>query len=140
TSGCSASGYSGSTSSVLGQVINGPHKSAPPVPTFRSGLAATAPSYPLGVNDVLTLPVNGNWSNTPFPQTGGLPSPPTNSPTCKDTTCDGTSAHPYEISSISMSGGGNGPNSPILKLVGSHNPAARSEEHTSELQSRFDLV
>ncbi len=124
TSGCSASGYSGSTSSVLGQVINGPHKSAPPPPTFRAGFPGAAPSYPLGVNDVQTLPVNGTWSNSPFPQTGGLPSPPTNSTTCMDTTCNGTSAHPYEIGSISMTGGGNGPNSPVLDLVGSNNPAA----------------
>ena len=126
TSGCTANGYSGSTTSVRGQVINGPHKSAPPAPSFRSGFPGTSPSYPLGVGDVLTLPVNGTWSNTPFPETGGLPSPPTNSPTCmnNDGTCNGTSAHPYEISSISMTGGGNGPNSPILKFVGSNNPAA----------------
>lgn len=118
--GCSASGYSGSTSSVLGQVINGPHKDPPPVPTFRSGFPGTAPSYSLGSGSVQVLPVGASWSSSPFPQTTGV-SPATSSP-CMDSSCNGTAAHPYEISSISMTGGGGGGNAPVLDLVGGADP------------------
>lgn len=118
--GCSAIGYSGSTSSVLGQVINGPHKDPPPTPTFRSGFPESAPSYSLGSGSAQVLPVGATWSSSPFPQTTGV-SPATSSP-CMDTTCNGTLAHPYEISAISMSGGGGGSNAPILDLVGGSSP------------------
>jgi hypothetical protein len=118
--GCSASGYSGSASSVLGQVINGPHKDPPPAPTFRSSFPGSAPSYSLSSGSVQVLPVGATWSSTPFPQTTGV-TPATSSP-CMDTTCNGTSAHPYEISSISMSGGGGGGNAPALELVGGSSP------------------
>lgn len=39
-----------------------------------------------------------------------------------DTTCNGSAAHPYEISSISMTGGGGGGDAPVLELVGGSNP------------------
>lgn len=120
SSGCSASGYSGSTSSVLGQVINGPHKDPPPAPTFRANFPNAAPSYSLSSGSVQVLPAGATWSNSPFPQTTGV-SPATSSP-CMDSTCNGTAAHPYEISSVSMTGGGKGGNAPVLELVGGANP------------------
>jgi Tfp pilus assembly protein PilV len=120
TSGCTASGYSGSTSSVLGQVINGPYKAPPPTPTFRSDFPNDAPSYSLSSSSVQVLPIGATWSSSQFPQTTGV-TPATSSP-CMDSTCDGTSAHPYEISSISMSGGGGGGNAPLLELVGGSSP------------------
>ena len=120
TSGCTANGFSGSTSSVLGQVINGPYKAPPPSPTFRANFPNGAPSYSLGSGSVQVLPAGATWSNSPFPQTTGV-TPATSSP-CMDSTCAGTSAHPYEISSISMSGGGGGGNAPVLELVGGSSP------------------
>ena len=120
SAGCAASGYSGSTSSVLGQVINGPHKDPPPAPTFRSGFPTGAPSYSLSSGSVQVLPVGATWSNSPFPQTTGV-TPSTSLP-CMDTTCNGSAAHPYEISSISMTGGGGGGDAPVLELVGGSNP------------------
>jgi hypothetical protein len=140
TSGCSASGYSGSTSSVLGQVINGPYKAPPPAPTFRANFPNGAPSYSLSSGSVQVLPVGATWSNSPFPQTTGV-SPATSSP-CMDSTCDGTSAHPYEISSISMSGGGGGGNAPRLELVGGSsplNPVYYDIDSLSETQGEVDV-
>jgi hypothetical protein len=137
---CSASGYSGSTSSVLGQVINGPYKAPPPAPTFRANFPNGAPSYSLSSGSVQVLPVGAMWSNSPFPQTTGV-SPATNSP-CMDTSCDGTSSHPYEISSISMSGGGGGGNAPALELVGGSsplNPVYYDVDSLSETQGRIDV-
>jgi Tfp pilus assembly protein PilV len=131
TSGCvpcsTTTSYCGSTSSVKGQVINGPYKPAPPPPTFPAGFPGSAPSYSLGTGTVQVLPVNGTWTSVPpgsFPGNGALPSPPTNSPTCMDTNCDGTAAHPYEINNISMTGGGKSGNAPVLEFVGSTNPSA----------------
>lgn len=120
SSGCTTSGYSGSTSSVLGQVINGPYKAPAPAPTFRTNFPNGAPSYSLGSGSVQVLPVGATWSNSPFPQTTGAV-PATSTP-CMDTSCDGTSTHPYEISSITMSGGGGGGNAPVLELVGGSSP------------------
>ena len=120
SAGCTASGYSGSTSSVMGQVINGPHKDPPPAPIFRAGFPGTAPSYSLSSGSVQVLPVGATWSNSPFPQTTGV-NPATNSP-CMDATCNGAPAHPYEISSVSMSGGGGGGSAPVLELVGGSSP------------------
>jgi Tfp pilus assembly protein PilV len=140
TAGCAASGYSGSSSSVLGQVINGPHKDPPPAPTFRSGFPTGAPSYSLGSGSVQVLPVGATWSNSPFPQTTGV-SPSTSSP-CMDSTCNGNSAHPYEISSISMSGGGGGGNAPVLELVGGSsplNPVYYDIDSLSQTQGEIDV-
>lgn len=114
--------YCGSSTSVSGQVITGPTKPAPPVPTFRAGFPGSAPSYTLGTGATQVLPVGAAWSNSPFPQTTGI-SPSTSTP-CMDTTCNGTVAHPYEVSAISMSGGGKGGSAPVLEFVGSNNPAA----------------
>ena len=113
--GCTASGFTGNAGSVLGQVINGPHKNPPATPTFRAGLSG-APSYSPSGSGTQVLPVGATWSNTPFPQTTGVV--PATSVPCLDTSCNGTAAHPYEIGSISM-GGGSGP---TLRLVGSADP------------------
>ena len=140
TSGCTASGYSGSTSSVLGQVINGPHKDPPPAPTFRANFPNGAPSYSLGSGSVQVLPVGATWTNSPFPQTTGV-NPATSTP-CMDTTCNGTAAHPYEISSISMSGGGGGSNAPVLELVGGPNalnPVYYDIDSLSETQGQINV-
>lgn len=140
SSGCAASGYSGSSSSVLGQVINGPHKDPPPVPTFRSGFPTGAPSYSLGSGSVQVLPVGATWSNSPFPQTTGV-SPSTSSP-CMDTTCNGTSAYPYEIASVSMTGGGKGGSAPVLELVGGSsplNPVYYDIDSLSQTQGEIDV-
>lgn len=104
--GCAASGYSGNTSSVLGEVITGPHVNPPALPTFKSDLS-TAPSY----SSTTVLPVGtvwpSSWSSTgpppPFPYTPGLP---TGQPCGTSDTCSGTALNPYEISSISISGNG----------------------------------
>jgi type II secretory pathway pseudopilin PulG len=140
SSGCTASGYSGSTSSVLGQVINGPYKAPPPTPTFRANFPSGSPSYSLSSGSVQVLPAGATWSNSPFPQTTGV-SPATSSP-CMDSSCDGTSAHPYEISSISMSGGGGGGNAPRLELVGGSsplNPVYYDIDSLSETQGEIDV-
>jgi Tfp pilus assembly protein PilV len=139
TSGCAASGYSGSTSSVLGQVINGPHIDPPPAPTFRSGFPSGAPSYALGSGSAQVLPPGAAWSSNPFPQTTGV-TPATSSP-CMDTSCNGTAAHPYEISSISMSGGGSS-NPPALELVGGSdplNPVYYDIDSLSQSQGEIDV-
>jgi Tfp pilus assembly protein PilV len=125
TSSCTYSGYTGSTTSVKGEVINGPYKPPPSTPTFRSGFPGSLVGFSLTTGSVTTLPVNGTFSNVPFPQSPGPM--PASSPTlqdCMDTSCNGTSANPFEISSISMSGGGKSGGAPILQFVGSNNPAA----------------
>lgn len=106
--GC-GTGYQGSVSSVLGEVVNGPYKPPTPVPTFRSGFPSGAPSYSSSRN--LPLSVT-NWPST-FPAPSYNSSPPisTTPPLpaggpCMDTTCNGTAANPFEISSINISGNG----------------------------------
>lgn len=117
--GCTASGFTGNASSVLGQVINGPHKNPPAQPTFRTGFPGAAPSYsglkgsdvqilPLSVTTWPTMPPFPNASHTP-PMTAGGP--------CMDASCTGTVDHPYEIGDITMKGG-----SPKLRLIGGPDP------------------
>lgn len=125
-SGCTASGFSGNASSVLGEVINGPHKDPPAVPTFRTNFPSGAPTYSLGTNDVRILPLSvtvANWTTMMASFPNASPAPPfaAGGP-CMDTSCNGTSAHPYEISGISMTGGGKGGNAPVLELAGGPNP------------------
>ncbi|PYV18300.1 MAG: hypothetical protein DMG21_05415 [Acidobacteria bacterium] len=88
-------GYSGSTSSVLGEVINGPYKAPPPAPTFPTGFPGTAPSFA----------VNQNNSPQVFPLGTG-------------STCNGSAANPFEIGSLSING-----SSPVVEFVGSQDPA-----------------
>lgn len=140
SSGCATIGYSGSTSSVLGQVINGPYKAPAPTPSFRANFPSGAPSYSLGSGSVQVLPVGATWSNSPFPQTTGV-SPATSTP-CMDASCDGTATHPYEISSITMSGGGGGGSAPVLELVGGSsplNPVYYDVDSLSETQGQISV-
>jgi Tfp pilus assembly protein PilX len=122
--GCTASGFTGNASSVLGQVINGPHKNPPAVPTFRSGFPGSAPTYSLGTNDVQVLPSTPavhSWpAMPPFPNAN--PFPFTQTGPCMDTSCTGAVDHPYEISNVSMTGGGKGGNAPKLQLIGGPDP------------------
>ena len=103
-------GYYGSVTSVLGEVVNGPFKPPPAVPTFRAGFP---PSGSIGS----ILPTGASWpSNTgsgfPFHLDGQSPPTPQPAPPlaqtspCIDSTCNGTAAHPYEINSINISGNG----------------------------------
>ena len=58
-----------------------------------------------------------------------------------DATCNGTAAHPYEISSISMSGGG-GSNGPVLELVGGSsalNPVYYNIDSLSQNQGQINV-
>lgn len=100
---CSYNGFSGNTGSVLGQVVNGPHKNPPAVPTFRSGFPSGAPSYN---HTSAVVPSGATWplplSFNNFPSGTGLRPPLIYSSPCMDLTCNGTAAHPYEISSISL--------------------------------------
>lgn len=102
-------GYNGSVSSVLGEVVNGPYKPPPPVPTFRTGFPAGAPSYSSSQNLPLSVTT---WPSTfPAPNYNISPAVSTTPPLpaggpCIDSTCDGTPAHPFEIGSINISGNG----------------------------------
>ncbi|MGD1157803.1 MAG: hypothetical protein ABSA41_18545 [Terriglobia bacterium] len=105
TAGCTASGYNGNASSVLGQVVAGPHINPPPAPTFpgsgQGGVTfpGTAPSY----SSARTLPQVSS-SNTSNPT--GTITPGSSSygwPCISGTTCNGTAANPYLISGITLS-------------------------------------
>jgi hypothetical protein len=91
-------GYSGSTTAVKGEVLNGPYKAPSAVPTFRAGFPGSAPS----VNHASKLfPSAAPWpAMPPFPP-AGAPAPPlgANSP-CMDTTCNGSATSPFEIGSV----------------------------------------
>jgi Tfp pilus assembly protein PilX len=120
--GC-PSGFSGSSGSVLGEVKNGPQKFPPAQPTFRTGFPTGAPSYSLGSGDTQILPLSvTTWpSLTPFPNTSYTP-PLTAGGPCIDTSCNGSYTNPYEISSISMTGGGKAGSAPVLRLIGGPDP------------------
>ncbi|HEV2494314.1 MAG TPA: hypothetical protein VG204_14710 [Terriglobia bacterium] len=109
-------GYQGSVSSVLGEVVNGPYKPPPAVPAFRAGFPTGAPSYSSSQNLPLsviawpsTFPAASynlapSISSTPPLPAGGL---------CIDGTCNGTSTNPFEISNINISG-----NDTTVQLIG----------------------
>jgi hypothetical protein len=108
-------GYSGSTSSVLGQVINGPYIAPPPIPTFRAGFPGAAPSFPTGeVPPTTVWPWKGGpppWSPPPaWPNSDGY-NPAVPGAPCMDATCNGTQSHPYEVTSIGSTGG-------MVQLIG----------------------
>jgi hypothetical protein len=120
---CAVSGFSGPVTDVSGEVVNGPYKPPPPVPTFRAGFPAgppgPAPVPTLGTSSVVTYPtgVVPAWNNVPWPN--GVDSPPLAwAQPCMDATCNGSSSHPYEIGAISMTGGGKGGSAPVLDLIG----------------------
>jgi hypothetical protein len=105
-------GFNGSASSVLGEVVNGPYKAPPAVPTFRTGFPGAAPSY--GSSQGLPLNLKaGTWPTFPsstYTTTAGasvstIPPLASGGP-WMDSTCNGTQAHPFEINSISISGNG----------------------------------
>ncbi|MFB3922211.1 MAG: hypothetical protein ACE145_10845 [Terriglobia bacterium] len=115
TPGCTASGFTGNTGSVLGQVLNGPHIDPTPVPTFPSDFPSGAPSYTLsGSGSTLTLPA-GAPSNPSFGYPGTSPPYTTwTGPCMAGLTCDGTKDHPYLIDKLKMQN-----NSSTVTLIGS---------------------
>lgn len=59
-----------------------------------------------------------------------------------DATCNGSLAHPYEISSINMTGGGKGGNAPILNLVGgpdAYHPVYYNIDTWSQTQGSIEV-
>jgi Tfp pilus assembly protein PilV len=109
-------GYDGSVSSVLGEVVNGPYKPPPAVPTFRVGFSGSAPSYSSSQNLPLSVIA---WPSTfpaasynVIPSISSTPPLPADGP-CMDTTCNGSAANPFEISSINISS-----NSDAVQLIG----------------------
>lgn len=115
TAGCAASGFSGNTSSVLGQVLNGPHVDPTPPPTFPAGFPSGAPGYVLSGNGATqTLPLGAN-ANPSFGYPGTSPPYTTwTGPCITGQTCDGSKDHPYLIDNLRMQN-----NSSRLTLVGS---------------------
>jgi Tfp pilus assembly protein PilV len=115
TAGCTASGFTGNTSSVLGQVLNGPHVDPTPPPTFPTGFPTGAPGYTLsGSGATQTLPL-GASADPSFGYPGTSPPYSTwTEPCMSGQTCDGTKDHPYLIDSIRLQN-----NSAKLSLVGS---------------------
>jgi Tfp pilus assembly protein PilV len=136
--GC-PSGFSGSASSVLGQVVNGPPKPPPAQPTFRTGFPGAAPGCDVKTGggggkggggggggggttctasgDIQILPDGATWPSpfvfpTSYSPVAGQPCMESTAPTC-----NGTFDHPFEIGTISMTN-----NSGVLQLIGSSNP------------------
>ena len=111
TSGCSANGFSGSSSSVLGEVVEGPHINPPPAPTFPSTLSS-APAY----SGSTTLPAGFPWpNNLSFPYGPSLVG--YNQPCPTGGNCAGTLTNPYQISSVSIA------SNSVLDLIGGPNIA-----------------
>lgn len=105
-------GYSGN-GTVQGTVLNGPPVPVPAAPTFPAGFpgsgATAAPSY----SSTVTLPQTVAGAPPPTPAPPALPAPITPGPgniytnPCMSTAvCNGSSANPYLISNVSLSGGG----------------------------------
>ncbi|HLY59203.1 MAG TPA: hypothetical protein VKV95_00405 [Terriglobia bacterium] len=121
TPGCATPyGFNGNTTSVLGEVVNSPHVDPSKAPTFRPGFPSGAPSYTIGTKSTTVLPAGLTMPAVPpWPDSTSAPPLAANSPCMNnDGSCNGTAAHPYEIGSISMSGGGSGANAPVLNLIG----------------------
>lgn len=121
TAGCTASGYSGSVNSVLGEVINGPHVDPPAVPTFPAPFPGTAANVTITgsgdvhVPDTLVWSTVGSW---PFNPPSGVPPLAVSTTYCQSAVggCNGSAATPYVINTIKMTGSGN------LTLVGGTSP------------------
>jgi hypothetical protein len=98
---CPYNGFSGNVSSVLGEVVAGPHMAPPPAPAFRSGFPSGAPAYD---HVSAVLPAGATWPSpfTNFPSGTGTAPPFSQHSPCMDSTCDGTLAHPYEAGAISL--------------------------------------
>jgi hypothetical protein len=121
SSGCPTPyGYSGSTSSVLGEVINGPHITPPTVPTFPAGFPGTAKSFLNSGDYPATVPSTiAAWTPAapwPFVPPSGAPPLATTTVNCMTgLTCNGTANNPYLIGTIKMT------SSVTLSLVGGPN-------------------
>lgn len=127
TSGCGASGYSGSSSSVLGEVINGPHVNPPATPIFPSGFPGTAGGVNLTGSSTQAAPDTiAAWTPSviwPVVPPSGNPPLATSGFYCMTgLTCNGsapnsvTGAGPYMLNTIKMTGSG------ALSLVGGTSP------------------
>jgi len=102
-------GYQGSTSSVSGSVLSGPAVPVPSVPSIP-GSGQTGLTFPIGApsySSTTTIPWTSAGNSTP-------PLAPTNPPLggfgwpcIVTTTCDGSAAKPYLISSASLTSGSN---------------------------------
>jgi Tfp pilus assembly protein PilX len=105
TAGCTATpGYHGNPSSILGQVVSGPHVDPPSVPTFPGSgqtsvtFPGSAPSYGSGK----TVP-QASSSDTTTPT--GIITPGSNSfgwPCVTGATCNGSATNPYLISTVHL--------------------------------------
>ncbi len=99
-----ACGYNGSGTSVKGAVLNSPPVNPPAVPTFPSGFPASSPSY----TGAVSLPQDSSSNPPPAGPppatiTVGAGNPYVN-PCKPGDTCNGSSANPYEIQNVSLSG------------------------------------
>jgi Tfp pilus assembly protein PilX len=113
TPGCTATpGYTGNPSSVLGQVVTGPHINPPPVPTFPGSgqTGVTFPGSAQSYNSATTVPQISSSDTTHNPSNASPPlvtiTPGSNSfgwPCISGTACNGTAANPYLISGITLS-------------------------------------
>ncbi len=112
TAGCAASGYHGSPSSLLGQVVSGPHIAPPPVPTFPGSgqTAVTFPGSALSYNAATTVPQisSADTAHNPSNASPALTTITPGSsaygwPCISGATCNGTAANPYLISGITLS-------------------------------------
>ncbi len=106
-----ACGYNGSTNSIKGEVVDGPHVNPPPTPTFPSNLP-TAPTYSVS-GSVVIVPTGASFAP---PGSGGANTIGSATQPCvSGGTCNGTAASPYDISSLTLSGNP----STLLEMVGS---------------------
>ena len=117
-----ACGFNGSASSVLGEVINGPHIDPPALPTYPAGFPPAASSnISLTGSSTYTLPLGATYSTA-----GSWPfTPPSSAPPLATvdathclvaTTCNGSKSNPYLIKNISMTGNS------TLNMVGGTSP------------------
>ncbi len=112
--GCAANGFSGNASSVLGEVITGPHVEPPALPSFPSDLSSSdTPSYSSSV--ALPLPSVNPWPST-FPSSYTPPlSGFTGGPCGQGDSCDGSASEPFMINSISIA------STNVVQLIGGPN-------------------
>jgi Tfp pilus assembly protein PilX len=107
-----ACGYNGGTSSVLGEVINGPHIDAPSLPTIPDLNGATSYSLTGGSPNAIIPDGAAQWGTPPGSPPPWTPTAPAVNPPLPSASyggscmsgysCDGTAANPYLIKDISM--------------------------------------
>jgi hypothetical protein len=127
-----ACGYNGSTSSVLGEVINGPNVKPPTLPKFPTGFPdGHTPSVNLTGSNSQTIPDTATWSGVgtwpytppsgspPFPLGATPPATGASSFDCMSgVTCDGSASKPFMLSTVKMT------SNSTLSLVGGTSPLA----------------